>query len=177
MVLVKQRLGAGSSLKAADHGNRVRHCLKTGQCSLNMYVTCILAFAFVRHCRASSPLKTQPDIFFRWAHEYQHLSDLLFSWPWILGSYPGTVAPPAGHCWTRRHCHWCSREAAITLPCLLGITHLGALELVRQESNVMFLLKEPTPVFSFLVCTIRRAGPSNGHIAMESWGQHKKPST
>lgn len=90
----------------------------------------------------------------------------LFFWP-RLTSRDSQQLPE--HCGalrrTLRRCCWYSREAAITLPCLLGITHLGALGLVRQESRAMFLSKkEPTPVSSFLIGTIRRACPSTGHV-------------
>lgn len=102
----------------------------------------------------------------RCAQEYQCLFDPLFFWPRLTSLDSQQLPERCGAFrWALRHCHWYSREAAVTLPCLLGIAHCGALELVRQESSAMFLLKkEPTPVSSFLIGTIRRAGPSTGHV-------------
>lgn len=110
-------------------------------------------------------LRTQA-VWARCAHECQCLFDPLFFWPRLTS--PDSQQLPE-HCgafrWALRRSRWYCREAAITLPCLLGITHLGALELVRQESRAMFLLKnEPTPVSSFLIGTIREARPSTGHV-------------
>lgn len=117
----------------------------------NLYT--VLAFIPKWHCRTSSPLKTQPNtyIFNKYlgsmAQMSLWISAVIFSsisssdsLPWILGSQLHASMPTGGQCWGSGPCHWWSIEAAITLPCSLGISDPNAVEPTRQENgNLNFL--------------------------------------